>query len=133
MKNITFLEQYNKIVKAYMEDKLNPMSGCACFVGNLLNGSREWQLGTERMNKCIIEEAKGFYTSEEIAKLEQEFMFGDERDEGGYWFKTSGEIINEEGLYEAMERTLLMLKKIHERKGEVVENYTFTKRQLKPI
>lgn len=35
----------------------------------------------------------------------------------------------EELLFKAMESTLLMLKEIHESKGEIIEDYTFTKRE----
>jgi len=37
----------------------------------------------------------------------------------------------ENDLYEAMERTLLLLKEIHESKGEIVEDYNFQKREFK--
>lgn len=38
----TFQEQFDKLVKAYMNDKVKPMAPCACFVGNLLNGNMAW-------------------------------------------------------------------------------------------
>ncbi len=129
MKNPTFLEQYNKIVNAYLKNELNPMKPCGCFVGNLLNNSREWSLSS--IEECVKKEANGFYTVEEIEKLEREFMFGDMND--GRWFSIQGKILDEEALYKSMERTLLMLKEIHESKGEIVESYTFSKRQLQTL
>jgi len=128
MKNPMFLEQYSKIVGAYLRDELNPMSVCACFVGNLLNNNCAWNTGNPI--GCIEKEANGLYTHEEIKQLERTFTY--EPDGSAEWFDLSGKILKEEGLYKAMERTLLLLKKIHESKGEVVESYLFEKRQLEP-
>lgn len=80
MKNPTFREQFiNKIVGAYLGDELNPMSNCACFVGNLLNGCNNWRhLRWNRSNedglKVLQDEANNLYTPLEICELECSFL-----------------------------------------------------------
>lgn len=149
----TFQEQYNKIVSAYMKNELKPFDNCACFIGNLLNGKRSWsgcrliyksfddpfkhelvlvpvrttfqhlpQEAIDTALNTIREESGGMYEPIEILYLEKCFlkMVGYDVDAA----------IDEEKLFLAMESTLLMLKFIHESKGEMVNDYQFTKREL---
>jgi hypothetical protein len=129
MKIPTFKEQYDKIVTAYMKDRLTPMDPCACFVGNLLNGSKEWfDFGGHV--------ATGGYTARELCRLETVFMGSGPFDPDGSVGTLHGKpykgttLPYEERLYNAMERTLLLLRSIHEERGEVIEDYNFTKRIL---
>jgi hypothetical protein len=66
------------------------------------------------------------YSSKDIIELEATFMnelgFKSQR---GY-----PSIPNEETLFNAFEKTLIHLRQIHESKGEVIENYSFKKREL---
>ena len=149
----TFQEQYNKVVKAYMENELRPMRSSSCFVGNMLNNRCEWihlrkleinnngkmnlvpvseeeflngfitdsnremQLASYRRRLNLL---KGFYTIDDICKLEQCFL------NAVNWMNTK----DENKLFSAMEKTLLLLREIHESKGEEI-NYveSFKKRE----
>lgn len=150
----TFREQYNKIVGAYLRNRLKPWSSCACFIGNILDNSGEWSCCRKLIeeNQLISTEAiypvlfrrglryirqRSSYTVEEIIALERCFLFSQdilvspvihsgltEKEKEEQLFKA------EEQLFKAMEATLLLLKQIHESKGEVIEDYSFTKREL---
>jgi len=136
---IPFRTQYEKLVKAYINNEVQPWEECACFVGNLLNKNETW--GHARLN-CqewgilsniqsqvdiasmhIFKESDGTYTVQEILDLEKTFMKAI-----GNWF--SWDATDEETLFNAFEKTLLHLRQIHESKGEVIEDYTFKKRKL---
>jgi len=142
-----FITQYNKIVNAYLKNELKPCLPCACFVGNLLNNTREWiqargldfevlnsqDLWIKEGKSCILEEGGGVYTPEDIFKLESNFMkciYGEDLIKCEDDFE-EGEF--EEAIYQAMESTLLILKEIHISKGEMVEDYIFTKRNLEIV
>lgn len=136
-----FQDAYNKIVTAYYKNELNPWAPCACFVGNLLNNRRDWGAvkssenfiwkdmfyphGREQRNSCEIEvikeQSNGFYSSDDISRLEYNFIMT---------LQKSNSENREEYLFKAMESTLELLRKIHEEKGEIVKDYTFTKREL---
>lgn len=135
---IPFKTQYDKIVGAYMRNKLEPSLSCACFVGNLLNHTYAWAYGRKLIPKkgealstpsperdgykkaltSIFKESENTYSFEEICRLESNFLS---------IYRISDP---EHSLFLAMESTLLMLREIHEAKGEVIEPYTFTKRVL---
>jgi len=148
---ISFLTQYNKIVNAYMQNKLNPLNCTACFVGNLLNNNMEWMFSRalkfgngqeegpwkeeqkQRAVACIMQEGGGMYTMSEIVKIENLFLRTMDEGTGDvaskkFWKDSKG---YEERLFKAMEVTLEHLKKLHESKGEVIEdNPIFSKREL---
>ncbi len=147
---ITFEEQYNKIVNAYIKDELNPMDGCACFIGNLLEAKEKtWEYGRRFEKKFLSNEikwvnsgygeatamryiseiSKGEYSQEEIYNMEINFLNKCyENPKRRIVLKIFEEEPTEESLFKAMESTLLMLKKIHEKKGEVIKPYNFEKR-----
>lgn len=132
MNNPRFIDQYNKIVGAYLRDELRPMDSCACFVGNLMNGRSTWRyLQLNRTNAygliCLEMEANNFYTAEEVCQLEEIFMHMGEEDSVAYRIHPPD---YEDRLYRAMERALLYLRQLHESKGEVIEGYKFRKREL---
>lgn len=138
----TFKQQYDKIVGAYLRNELDPHNGCACFVGNLLNKNREWEkirvpyagshyldthfksrLVPERQNymigeACVKSLSNNLYSAEDVRQLEQNFL------------QIFNKNMDEESLFSAMESTLLMLRQMHESKGETVEDYIFEKRVL---
>lgn len=138
MENPRFIDQYNKIVRAYLRDELRPMDPPSCFVGNLLNGNGDWIFFrriwgeySERGIDCLME-ANRFYTAMEILDLEKIFMHCREEDS---IFTLNPEQIKktpdyEDRLYNAMERALVALRQLHESKGEVIEDYEFTRRDL---
>lgn len=137
----TFQEQFDKLVKAYMNDKVRPMNPCACFVGNLLNGTTAWSdnrtcvirsvdnavvsrskgnaVKKYKAEKSIHLNSEGTYTYDEIIYLEKTFM--------KIW---ATDMESEDTLFEAFEETLLALREIHESKGEVIKDYSFKKREL---
>lgn len=137
MNNPTFIEQYNKVTKAYMNNELKPLDSCACFIGNMLNNKSENWTFCREFNPLknpnysfilipnLMEKEYNFYTSEEIYKLERNFLL---MSYCGFFNS-----LTEESLFKAMESTLDMLKKIHESKGEIVEEYSFKKRELVKI
>lgn len=135
MKTPTFTEQYNKIVGAYIRNKLNPMDGCACFIGNLLNGHNDWLYGRDpdgynlinpflltgeqSANLCVKNQSNGLYNMRDISDMEYNFL--------KIWVDGDR---SEKSLFDAMESTLIMLRELHESKGEIVEYYNFQKRVL---
>jgi len=148
---IPFKTQYNKLVNAYLKDQVNPYNGCACFVGNLLNNSMGWVtnkyrkaslhlvISEEDSNSaiyCISRQSDNTYTEKDIFDLEYKFMsICNNKNSlecaknGSSWQALSKEV-QENRLFKAFEETLLLLKQIHESKGEVIEDYTFKKREL---
>lgn len=158
MKRPTFREQFEKIVGAYLHDELNPWSGCGCFIGNLLNRETAWQgirkntgLGREAgfslcnpsdyksIGKqyfeiaiaCVAKEGCGLYTPQQIIDMENNFLYAHgQLKDNTKWMNKFERVENEKRTFAAMESTLLMLKKIHEDSGEMVEDYSFTKREL---
>ncbi len=139
MKTPTFKEQYQKIVSAYYKNKLTPFDNCACFIGNMLNQNVDWQYIRDygpkgksiisRSIRClnigasaIKFESGNLYTTEEILILENNFM---KVLDSFSWSPPP-----EDNLFNAMESTLLLLRQIHESKGEIIEDYNFTKREL---
>lgn len=135
MKKQSFAVAYDKIVTAYYEDKLAPYDFCGCFIGTLLNNTDSWKkcrFGYDNnWEPFELEDAiYGGYSSKEITKLEGNFLkIIYNFTEGKCRFSSK----YEEALYLAMESTLLLLKKIHEDSGEVIDSYQFTKRQEKQL
>jgi hypothetical protein len=142
MKTPKFEEQYQKIVSAYYKNELRPMNSCACFIGNMFNNNRLWSnirtvcIGVDGFivndegllyseSKSFIEiESNHLYTPQEIVDLENNFL------KTSYPDRKSSDY-TEESLFEAMQSTLEMLRKIHESKGEIIKDYSFIKRELK--
>lgn len=125
----TFREQFDKLVKAYMNDEVRPQNSCACFIGNLLDGEgcwyvfKDWDLSTpqyefDHANELINHISDGTYTPKELLRIEGAFM--------RIWLKGGR---NEESLYKAFEHALILLRNLHESKGEVIDDYVFVKRE----
>ncbi len=132
-KTPTYQEQWQKITSAYLNNKLKPWDACACFIGNLLNNKGEWVLGRDIIGnvihsvaaeRCVINQSHGYYSMQEIATLERNFL--DKVIVGQPGFMK----YNEDALFHAMTSTLEMLKGIHEKNGEVVDPIEFNKRFL---
>jgi len=145
MKTPTFREQYDKIVGAYLRNELIPTECTACFVGNLLNREDVWACARsvskgkveyydlffyDKSCSCVKNESNDFYTYEEIVEIERIFLSTIQNSRGYLGSKIYTMPDYEGRLYKAMEVTLLHLKSLHESKGEIVEDYKFTKRQL---
>jgi hypothetical protein len=126
----TFQEQFDKLVNAYANNEIEPNKPCACFIGNLLDGEscwyvfKDWSISTppERFRDAfnvINEVSDSTYSPKELLQIEGAFMRVWER---------YGE--NEESLFKAFEHALILLRKLHESKGEVIKDYAFKKREL---
>lgn len=140
----TYKEQFDKLTRAYINDEVNPYSECACFVGNLLDGSREW--AKFRRGDCYKGKGEVFiasfpidgYTTHEIVALENCFMeyiwenIKDKHEKFTDCSPVYNELQNKEDvLFEAFEKTLALLKEIHISKGEnIEEEFEFKKREL---
>lgn len=146
---ITFKEQFDKLTAAYIKGEVHPFQNCACFVGNLLNGQHAWgatrtyssngiqarrceqlplyflEYYKEGLN-CINTASDRTYTVKDIVRLENNFMRIITRN----WSILEPHTPSEDCLFEAFSSTLDLLKEIHESKGEVVDPFEFTKRQL---
>lgn len=148
----SYNEQWQKITSAYLNDRLQPYSNCACFIGNLLGGRSDWaisrkhivnRLGLE-MNDSVftfefgeatlmdsIKFIEGFgYTPEQIIRMEHNFLNLLTNGRGFLVGSHSGEY--EDYLYRTMVSTLEMLKKVHEDNGEVIDAPVLEKRILQP-
>lgn len=149
---IPFRTQYDKLVKAYLNNEVKPDFSCACFVGNLLGGDNSWAflrslnitnngvvsnpyISGLSFYQTILSNIKRIsdntYTIKDLCVLEEVFMgiIIKDRVAKGYSCIEIG-YVGEDALFEAFEATLLKLREIHEAKGEVVEDYVFTKRVL---
>lgn len=156
----TFRQQYDKIVGAYLRNELNPTKCSACFVGNLMNGNDHWANGRDVLGKADLNPSRWgntddyleaklltdeclnqygfFYTQQEVVDIETVFLLalmdGLSRDYstriccGQSYSETY-----EDRLFKAMESALVALRKLHESKGEVIEDYTFIKRELSSL
>lgn len=139
----TYREQYDKIVDAYIKDKLKPWDCIACFIGNLLNGKDDWAHGrtmtrgtnnvlvcdisindarVQLAQQCVDDESNGLYSLREICALEENFL--------NYISPLGIDGCSEQQLFEAMCSTLEMLRLIHISKGEDVDAIPLTKRVL---
>jgi hypothetical protein len=145
MNTPTYKEQFDKITRAYVDNEMDPLMECACFIGNLLN-TDEWAIcrtfkaiefpyrkGTtfvesditcpipaneHWIKEKVLHLSQGLYSADDIIRLENNFLT--------VWLNGNE---TEDALFHAMESTLEMLKQIHIRKGEHVEEIPFTKRQ----
>lgn len=75
-------------------------------------------------------EAEGFYSTDEILELERCFLRHYTRLAPRTGDELAVTVFNEDALFIAFEKTLDLLKKIHESKGEIVDDFQFVKRQL---
>jgi len=148
MGHIKYQIQFDKIVNAYMQNKMTPLKPCGCFIGNLLNNNENWIWGRaliynsiltpfeeEQSTLCLLKEAQGMYTIKEIIDIEATFLniisgTGDSRELPAPQFDPNSKGY-EERLFKGMEAALEHLKKLHQEKGEVIEdNPIFSKREL---
>lgn len=132
---LSYKQQFDKLTEAYIQDRVQPYSGCACFIGNLLDGRSEWLncRGGYDFSKGDYDSILVFvdlgewngYTSMEIIEMEKLFLgiiYKEWSIKGIGW---------EDALFEAFEKTLELLKEIHTSHGEVIEETpAFNKRQL---
>lgn len=127
---IPFRTQYEKLIRAYLNNEVQPDDPCACFIGNLLNGNPQWvhlkiydyrepEDNLKMAVRMIKRESGNTYTPKEILQIEGAFM--------RIWNRYG---CNEESLFKAFEHGLVLLRKLHESKGEVIEDYSFKKREL---
>lgn len=151
---IPFKEQFDKLTRAYIEGKVNPYSHCACFVGNLLNESEVWRdirTGCRSLShllspindfearwsaRAIKTISQGTYTYRQIATLEVLFITTFEehcgRSVSERFIPKWNEYENsEEALFIAFEKTLELLKAMHEMMGEKVDDFEFKRREVK--
>jgi hypothetical protein len=143
----TFQQQFDKITKAYFKNELQPFKACACFIGNMLNGNQDWRHGriffdngkSLPYNVIIVadtleKESNLLYSMVDIVKLENNFLKKLKYSANEHQILDNGNVIapsyTEENLYKAMESTLVMLREMHEQKGEIVQDYSFVKREL---
>lgn len=156
---IPFKVQFDKLTRAYIEDKVDPYMPCACFIGNLLNGKGIWvsirkyqPFGfSELLPTCyqpytfaneglkfVTKVSEGTYSPKEIVILENLFLHTLEKNTVGRYMAFSESLTlahpkYEEALFKAFCVTLDKLKEIHESKGEIVDTFTFIKRQKKEV
>ena len=141
---ITFKEAYDRVVTAYLQDKVKPFSSCACFVGNLLNGSPVWCLGRhifftelevrfkfdhyflKSSEEAIQFQSEFTYDAETIYNIEQIFM-------SVYVLNAkssvSGQEINEDALWLAFVAALDKLREFHISLGEDVDEVIMPRRE----
>lgn len=153
-----FKQAFDRLTEAYIKGDVNPFNSCNCFVGNLLAQDYSWSavrvfledIGQPKWDSKIARsgyfynetfvqtvlnsKVQGFYTPKDILELEGTFLatyleHGGQQDA----FYGQGEVptlTDEEALFKAFDVTLDLLREIHEKKGEKVDGYKFTKREL---
>lgn len=122
---LTYKQAFDKITEAYIKDELNPMNGEFCFCGTLAGG-RRWRYG------------EGDYSPEEYGEMEGPLLRGLMADvhyytvEGKYGIFMNKDKATEELVFKNMCNSLEVLKQIHVRRGENVEETPiFIKREKK--
>jgi hypothetical protein len=148
----TFKEQYDKLSEAYIHNRVDPYHNCACFIGNLLEGDgwadiRHYATCGESGLVCpssdsyidgeafIKQHSDNTYSCEEILQMENLFLKTLETNTVGNKERICSDLVighpnYEDALFKAFCVTLDLLKKIHESKREIVDQFTFTKREL---
>lgn len=158
MEQPTYKEQYDKIVRAYLRNELEPFENCACFIGNLLNGTTMWSVG--RKASILRETTRSVITGSikthligvpvcevdsgaclRIAKISVKaeshglYEFADimamEQNFLFTYLKDREDWLSaDDSLFHALYSTLEMLRLIHISKGEDVDAIPLTKRVL---
>lgn len=167
----SYKKMYDLITEAYIKGELNPYQCEACFVGNMCGNQGNWSgvskntplfYGStgvvdwlKESEQFITRKFNGFYTPEDIAEIEYNFLrvlddncpvygggltrikmiFGSATYGGiGYLYAAFSRKTNpnyENALFLAMESTLNFLKEIHISKGEIIDEIpVFNKREL---
>lgn len=143
----TFKEAFDVLTEAYIKGEVNPFTDCACFVGNLLGKEAQWSHVRESWTRKDLvahpDHVLYGYRAEDIAELEYIFMntyidnhplgkdhHGKNLEERRIIYISIRKNLDEEALFIAFSTALDKLKEIHESKGEVIEPFEFTKRQL---
>jgi len=142
---IPFKTQYEKLMKAYVSNRVDPWDCEKCFCGNLLNEIGVWAVGRtiaqitqftgevtgiriiiessqafkNTATESIEKESDGTYTLQDICALEYAFLS-----------KILVKKYSEEALFEGFQAALLKLREIHEAKGEIIDDYVFKKRNV---
>jgi len=150
----TFKQQFDNVMRAYLKNEIIADNPCACFIGNLLNHNSLWCSrdveekdgrnigykehsdhtdGTFKAIQTIEDESDGLYTHQDIMDIEWEFMKWASKME--YTNRTAfslerSTMTYEDRLYRGIEAALLKLREVHERHGEVIEDYVVQKRVL---
>lgn len=131
MKKLTYKEAYDKIIEAYFKDEIKPMDNRFCFCGTLNDNISGWRYN-----------GGSGYLNSDFLKMENALFSVFEPDtthtpsEDDYQFPSMCKVLPrkgkkyEEKLFEGMCAALEVLKQIHKDRGENVEDFQFTKREL---
>lgn len=125
-----YSEQYDKIINAYFKDEIQPLEAKFCFCGTLADNSDEW---------CNIRYSRRcnyfmFYTGNEYVMMERALL--DTLQKGINGEVVSYEELNgyEERLFNGMAAALEVLKQIHIKRGEIIDEAPqFKKRELQTL
>ena len=128
---LTYKEAYNKIIDAYFNDEINPMSVNFCFCGTLAPNDSWIQKYLHKVNKHP-------YSYEEYRLMESALLNNIKHDDQSILlFNNIKDVYDklsstyEENLFKGMCAALDVLKDIHRERGENVDDeVAFTKRQL---
>jgi len=121
MERLTYQQAYNKIIDAYFKDEIKPLDCQFCFCGSLC-GNGHWRGGDK------------LYTAQQYRSMEIELLkalcgLNTFYEYNCYKFNPSSEY--EDALFEGMSKALDVLKSIHEKRGEIIdEPIQLKKRQL---
>lgn len=151
---ITFKQQFDKLTEAYIKDEVHPYKNCGCFIGNLLNKTSGWSKArynrnfrggwefteicrkemTEFATECIDRQSEGMYSIGQIYAMESTFLKVLNEETLNKDICNAKDILThpnyEEALFKAFCAALDHLKLVHESKGEVVDEFSFKKREL---
>lgn len=139
MEKLTYRQAFDKITEAYIKDEIRPMKAHFCFCGTLANNDSGWQFASRHEHTAYPYTVKDFGRMEAalfspFTELEYEGigLINDKILWDGNHHKPISVLPNyEERLFQGMCAALEVLKNIHKSRGENVEDFQFTKRQLK--
>lgn len=137
MNTLTWKEAYDKIIQAYFRDEIEPYNSNFCFCGTLAaecysaEGYKNWNNHDGKFNKL-----RQPYTLKAYGKMEQA-LFGPLNAAGskpfniGYGGKLMpGDDNYEDALFDGMCAALEVLKDIHRRRGENVDQVPEFKKRV---
>lgn len=122
---MTYNEAYNKIIEAYFKDEIRPYEASFCFCGTLCNGSSSWRRVEYKgiFSGDIHNDFIG-YTGKEYADMEKALLLA------LIGCSYNNRIEYENRLFDGMCAALAVLRGIHIKRGEVIDEYLrLTQRQ----
>lgn len=132
-----YSEAYDKIIQAYFKDEIKPFHPQFCFCGTLNNGDGNWVdekvCSAGYKGRELLRMELALFTPLQACGLTIIGSTMDNTNDVEDSFLVHKHPAYEAALFEGMSAALAVLKSIHEKRGEIIdETPAFTKRELQP-